>query len=71
MKIEQIEKKSISTPITASLDGMQKLFGMPAHTVRRLAKEGAIRRVKLGEGKQSPSLYFVQDMIEYLERTAE
>lgn len=59
------------TPYTATLTNMEKLFGIPKNTLRRIAEKGHVRSVKVGEYQQSPRVYFVEDMKEYLQNNAE
>ena len=58
--------KERAYPYTAKVRDMEKLFGIPQHTIRRMADEGKIRSAKLGESRQCQKVYFVEDMIEYL-----
>ena len=66
MTIQPLEVKTITTPITANLQGMVALFGTCETTIRKLTAEGAIRRAKLGDSDQATAIYFVQDMVDYL-----
>ncbi len=67
----QLKLEKITRPYSAQAKTVRNLFGLPTHVTRRLADNGRIRFVKLGESKQAVRLYFVDDIIEYLEGEAE
>jgi len=66
----KLRLKKIVNRITANMEGMQEIFGLPPHTVSRIVKEGHVRFNKIGDNKQAPTVYWVRDMKEYLEGTA-
>jgi len=64
--VQPLEIKTIPAPITANMAGMVKLFGVHEHLIRDLVRQGTIRKVKLGGSMQATSVYFVQDLLDYL-----
>lgn len=62
----EVQVKERVYPYTARIRDMVKLFGIPEHTIRRMADEGKIRSLKMGNSRQGQRVYFVEDMIEYL-----
>lgn len=69
--MNSFELKTVVCPITTTAKGIRELFGLAPTALERLASEGQVRWCKAGTAEQAGRVFFVSDVMEWLEKNAQ
>lgn len=69
-KTETFELKTVLCPITATAKEIRELFGLAPTALERLANAGQVRWCKAGTAEQAGRVFFVSDVLDWLEGNA-